>query len=321
VHVRALPEAASPGHGRVVKLYRRLPEEIRNQILAGIGLVVALFTGLHLSSTVERGSRARVEALREREVSAADAQRMALARELAFEREEGYFEAELEADFKEFGIAPISLDALKRPNRFFHELEDPVVLSPGDRWHSAHIKIRASIEDVNYHKSGATVSTRHSVATVTNRSSTPIAYFLEAHSADRGHCVARGARFHNAMGLLPGESAEVVVCAGTGAIRLDDLRVLEITPIGHVYVSKVPPVAVGHDPTTSRAHAPAKKVEMCSKVPATRISNLIRAGSSTWQDVADFYSRHSCERFQFFAGYRLATEPIERLPVVEHEGS
>jgi hypothetical protein len=121
------------------------------------------------------------------------------------------------------------------------------------------------------------------------------------------------------MALLPGESAEVVVCAGSGAVKVEDLKVLEITPIGHAYVSKVPPPTVGHDPISSRSHAPHKKVPMCSMVPSTRIGNLIKLGKAQWRDVMDFYARHSCERFQFFAGYTMATEPVERLPVLARD--
>lgn len=260
---------------------------------------------------------ARVDKMREAATSARDAQRLALARQLSFKQKEGYFEAELEADFKSFDIAPISMDALKLPNKFFHEVSEPVLIQPGRAHSTAHVSIRASVERVNYKKSGATVSTRHMVATIRNTSTKPIAYFLRVASATRGHCKVRGARLHNTMALLPGESAEVVVCAGSGAVKVEELQVLEITPIGHVYVSKVPPSAVGHDPISATSHAPQKKVPMCSMVPGTRISNLIKLGKTRWRDVMDFYARHSCERFQFFAGYTMATEPVERLPVLE----
>jgi hypothetical protein len=299
-----------------VRFRLRLRPVYLYRLLAAAGVAAGIFVGIYLSGGVERESMARVDRMREQAVSAKDAQRLALARELSFKQKEGYFEAELEADFKTFDIAPISMDALKLPNQFFHEISEPVVIQPGRVHSTAHVAIRASVERVNYKKSGATVSTRHMVATLRNTSTRPIAYFLRVVSAARGHCKVRGARMHNTMALLPGESAEVVVCAGRGAVKVEDLRVLEITPIGHVYVSKVPPSAVGYDPVSATAHVPHKRVPMCSMVPGTRISNLLKLGKTSWRDVMDFYARHSCERFQFFAGYTMATEPVKRLPVL-----
>jgi len=301
-----------------VRFGLRLKPVYLYRILAAVGAAVAVVAGVSLAGGVERDSAARVEKMRDKAVSARDAQRLALARELGFKQKEGYFEAELEADFKSFDIAPISLDALKLPNQFFHEVSEPVLIQPGRVHSTQHVSVRASVERVNYKKSGATISTRHIVATVRNTSTKPIAYFLRVVSGERGHCKVRGARLHNTMALLPGESAEVVVCAGSGAVKVEDLRVLEITPIGYVYVSKVPPSAVGHDPISATSHFPSKKVPMCSMVPGTRISNLLKLGKTRWRDVMDFYARHSCERFQFFAGYTMATEPLKRLPVLEN---
>lgn len=289
---------------------------VRNRALAGAAVLAVVVLGGYQSGAVARGTEAKVAQLREKEVSAQDAQRMALARDLTFKKQQGYFEAELEADFKAFGLTPISMDQLKAPNVFVHALQSPITLSAGRTWSSEHLKIRASIEKVNFQKSGARVLARHSVATVTNKSSKPVAYHMRVRSAKRGHCKVRGARVHNAMALRPGESAEVVVCAGTGAIKVEDVRVLEVTPLGALYVSKVPPVAVGHDAVTSRVHQPFGKHEKCSKVPAVKITNWIKVGRMKWEDVVDFYSRHNCERVQVHADYRLATEPLDTLPAV-----
>ena len=169
---------------------------------------------------------------------------------------------------------------------------------------------------MTYREHGARVAARHSVATITNVSTTPIAYFLRVRSADRGQCPTRGARLHNAMALLPNEKAEAVVCAGKGRIKIEDLRVLEITPLGHAYFSKIPPIAVGHDAVTASAHQPLRKLPLCTKTPSVTISNALRGGVSQWEDVADFYSRHNCERYQFFPGYKLAKEALPELPVL-----
>lgn len=122
------------------------------------------------------------------------------------------------------------------------------------------------------------------------------------------------------MALLPGETAEVAVCAGGGAVQVEDILVLETTPIGYVYFSRVPPAAVGYDAATAQAHRPAIKAELCTRLPAVRIANALREGEVTWPDVADFYTRHPCDEYQMPLSYRRAVEPVAELPLVPPTG-
>lgn len=292
---------------------------LRNRLIAG-GLVVGMlvYGGIASGSRIDE-SRARVAKIRKGEQTVEQAQASAMARELRFKADEGYFFEELEADFKALGVAPVSQERLRAPNPVFHEIERPVVLRAGKTWSSPRIKVRASIERVLFQQHGAKIAAKHAVATVTNTGTKPIAYFMRAVSADRGECPTRGARAHNAMALLPRESAEVVVCAGSGKVEIRELKVMEVTPIGYAYVSKVPPQAVGYDATTSRAHRPGSKVRACSSVPAVKLAGGIERGEVAWEDVVDFYSRHNCERFQYVPGYTRATEPVSQLPVTQAE--
>ena len=122
---------------------------------------------------------------------------------------------------------------------------------------------------------------------------------------------------HNAMALRPRETAEIVVCAGGGKVELQRLDVLEITDLGYIYLSKVPPVTVGHDGTTDTAHRPLERVQMCrSTVDTKGIAGMLGNGTVRWVDVADFYSRHDCEQFRFFPEYRHTGADLARLPAV-----
>jgi hypothetical protein len=156
------------------------------------------------------------------------------------------------------------------------------------------------------------VKRTHSIATIQNTSDTPVAYFLAITAKGNEEC--RGSRKHNAMALLPGESAEVLACPGKESFVVEDLRVLEVTPIGYVYVSKLPPTAVGHTAEVARAHTGANVAESCSQIPAVKIASRIQGGELAWEDLVDYFSRHNCERHAFPAAYRRTTEPITKFP-------
>jgi hypothetical protein len=121
---------------------------------------------------------------------------------------------------------------------------------------------------------------------------------------------------HNAMALMPDEAADVVVCAGTGSVRVERLEILEISRLGYHYVSQLPPGAVGHDPVTAAAHEPISRMPLCTSVDDKGLSAQVRQGLARWVDVVDFYSRHSCERFKYFDGYRYAAaeRPLPAAP-------
>ena len=121
---------------------------------------------------------------------------------------------------------------------------------------------------------------------------------------------------HNAMALRPDETAEIVVCAGGGKIRLDELLVLEISELGYRYFSQVPPLAVGYDGVTASAHSPVARVEMCRDFDTKGLAGRIQDGLTRWVDVADFFSRHNCHRFAFQNGYRHTGAKVAKLPAV-----
>jgi hypothetical protein len=282
---------------------------------SGLALALAVFVGWRGADARPAGSRARVEALRGREVTAKEAQTQALARELNFTKLEGFFVAELEADFQKLEVAPISNVALKEPHRFADLVREPLVLAPGRRWSSDAIELQVLVERVTVQRAGAAIGTAHRLVRITNAGERPLAYLLRAKAQPEGECIARGARQHNAMALLPGESADIVVCANGGQVRVEELKILEVTPLGYAYLSKLSPLAVGHDATTAASHRAPKSWPLCMETPVTRLTQALRRGDLEWEDVADFYARHSCERFQIPEGYRRAAAPLAALPV------
>ncbi len=292
----------------------------RARLVAATPLVLAVGLAAVFSGRVVEGAQARAEDIVAHAKTPKEAERDALSRELNFKSDRRYYENRVAADLEKHGLAAVSVAEIARVQPFFDELDAPKVLRPGKRLVTPHLELRASIEKVRFRQHGATVAARHSVLTIKNRSDKPIAYFVDAHVADGRKCKARGARMHNAMALLPGESAEVAVCAGTGSVEVSKIQVLETTPLGVLYFSRVPPSAVGHDAATAQAHRPAFRTEVCTRVPAVRIANALREGRIAWADVADFYTRHPCDEYQMPLAYRRATEPVAELPLVPPTG-
>jgi len=279
--------------------------------LAAGALGLAIVVGLALSARLAPDSDARVA--ESRDVPGAIPERDdAGSREVVLD--DGSFVHALGEDAARFGVPPVGVGELKAVHPYADEVDRTVVLARGKTWRSEHLEITAAIDDVTYHQRGAKVTAAHSLAIVKNIGARPIGYFLRLASTERGHCEVRGARPHNAMALEPGEVAEIVVCAGEGGIRIEDVQVLEVTALGHRYLSQVPPRAVGGDAITDGAHRTDDAVRRC-RLDASDMTDALSRGSVVWADVADFYARHDCHRFSFPAGYRRAVEPLRRLPV------
>jgi outer membrane murein-binding lipoprotein Lpp len=284
------------------------------RLIAAVVLALTLLAGVYLSGKTRRDAQQRLADLRagvDRSEQDAAAQAQARPPELDPQR----FEQALREDLLRFGLTPITAQELAQPNAYFDEVPEPVTLGPGSKWSSAHVRIKVRLDKVEYMQRGARVSSMHAVARAENISSRPIAYLLRMRG-EAGQCEVRGAREHNAVTLRPGESAEIVVCAGRDRVVVERLEVLEVTDLGYHYLSQVSPLALGHDATTAAAHEPLVKVDTCPDLDTRTLAAYLQAGTATWADVVDFYSRHDCHRLQFFPGYRWAQQALPSLPAI-----
>lgn len=287
------------------------------QRIASLALVgVAVVIGLWCSGQFGRQSAARVDEIRAEEGDATQARANAAARRTELTQVDAEFERGVAAACERFGLPTPALAELRAPHPYAIELEDAIVLPPGKGWSSKHLQISVDVEKVTYQQHGATVSANHSIARIENISKVPVAYLVRLASEERGRCEVRGSRPHNAVSLRPREIAEIVVCAGSGAVRVEHVEVLELDELGHRYVSQLPAQAVGADDVTTASHQPIERVEPCRGVDAAAIAQWIRGGQATWGDVIDFFSRHDCHRFEFVPGYRRATAQLPSLPFV-----
>lgn len=282
---------------------------------ARIGMaVVALAVlggGAFLAGKLERDSRARV-------ADYAAAAPTETTPEPAAEDDRAFAEQAFDKgvleDAKVLGVALENVEPIYAAQTHTVELREPVVLGPGRTWSSERLEVAAAVDKVQFQQHGAAVSARHAIAVVENVSDAPLAYHVRVSSETQGRCDVHGARQHNAMALMPGEKAEIVVCAGGGKIRLLHAETLQISELGHRYLSRVPPRAVGVGVLSSHAHAPPEGSELCETVDVAGLSLSIREGVARWVDIVDYYSRHSCDRFRYFPTYRHTGQALAKLP-------
>jgi hypothetical protein len=281
------------------------------RLIAAVVLAVTLLAGAYLSGKARRDAEQRLgDLLAGIDRGEADVSGSAAA---SPELDPRRFEQQLREDLLRWGLTPITVQELAEPNAYAVEASEPITLAPGRTWSSPHLRIRVRHDKVEYMQRGAKVSSVHVVARIENVSPKPIAYSLRMRG-EAGSCAVRGAREHNAVTLRPGEEAEIVVCAGRDRVIVERLEVLEVTDLGHHYLSQVSPLALGQDAITAAAHRPLVQVGACPDLDAKTLAAYIQAGTAAWADVADFYSRHDCHRLQFFPGYRRAEAALPSLP-------
>lgn len=284
------------------------------RILAAVVLALTVAAGVYLSGKARRDAEQRLADLRAGiDRSEQDAAARAEAQPPGLDPRA--FEQRLREDLLRFGLSPITAQELAQPNAYFEELREPITLAPGRTWSSPHVRIKVRLDKVEYMQRGAKVSSVHAVARAENVSTRPIAYALHMRG-EAGQCEVRGAREHNAVTLRPGESAEIVVCAGRDKVVVERLEVLEVTDLGHHYLSQVSPLALGHDAITAAAHSPQVPVTACPDLDTKTLAAYLQAGTAAWADIVDFYSRHDCHRLQFVPGYRRATAALPSLPAI-----
>ncbi|MFO0636212.1 MAG: hypothetical protein U0168_25545 [Nannocystaceae bacterium] len=273
------------------------------RVLAAAALALALLVGVWLSNKFPRESAARVQVLRAGERDAQSA-RVKLAQDRAeLEHGDDAYLGHMAQLAAAWGLPAPTRAELEAPLVHAVELVDAVALQPGASWTGTHVRVTAVVERVTYKHQGVTVAANHTIARIENISSIPVAYLVRASSAERGRCEVRGSRMHNANALRPAEVADVVLCAGSGSVRLEHVEVIEVSEFQQRLLSQVSPRALGADDITAGAHQPIEAVELCIGMNAQTLAAMVRDGTTSWADVTDYFARHDCHRDAMPAGY------------------
>ncbi|PRP90152.1 hypothetical protein ENSA5_67700 [Enhygromyxa salina] len=292
-------------------------EAIATRSIAGGALALSLLIGGWSGSRLTLDLADAVDVALAKRVDPDEAQRKALEREASYQDSEAYYQTHIDEAVARFELSAPSRQRLLEPNTFYHVASpgDLRTIEPGATLREAGLEIGVKIEEIKVKKRGVTTRTKHTLATLANVGELPLAYFLDMRS-QTGSCQVRAIGRYNTMVLRPGERAEISVCSGEHAVEIVDLRIMEVTELGALWVSKVPPQAVGHDELGARSHFAGEGVPMCAEIPAVAFASRIDAGEVEWEDIVDFYSRHDCEHYRWWPGYRRISAPLERLPAM-----
>ena len=290
-------------------------EAVVTRSIAGGALALAVIVGGWTGWRLSLDIQSETETLLSERVTANQAQSKALEREAGYRKSEAFFNTRVEAATETHGVARPSLERLREPNTFHHPITrgEAKIVTTDAPLRKAGLELRVKVEEREVRRRGLTIKNQHTLARVRNVGESPVAYFLKIGSST-SDCQVHALSRHNAMALMPGEEVEIAICAGAHALEVFDLRVMEITELGALWVSKIPPQAVGHDQASARAHHPGRGVEMCAEIPAVEFGERVHRGNAAWEDIVDFYSRHDCEHYSWPPDYERIVEPLAALP-------
>lgn len=292
-------------------------DAILSRSVAGAGVALSLALGGWMASRLTLDVAAAAETTLARRITPKQAQRQKLALEASYASSEALYQTRIDDAVAEHGVTAPSREQLLAPNTFFHvaSLSDPRRLAPGASLREGGLSLRVRTEVIATERRGMRTKSEHTLVDVENVGATPLAYFVDLR-VPAGDCQVRALTRFDAMALLPGEKGEFSVCAGNHEVEIRDLRIMEVTELGALWVSKVPPLAVGYDTVVARSHFAGSGIPMCAEISATEYVNRLKAGEVAWEDLIDFYSRHDCEHYRWWPGYRRIVEPLASLPAV-----
>jgi hypothetical protein len=227
---------------------------------------------------------------------------------------EGYYRALLEEDAKRFGVAPFDVSQMLAPANYQAEFRGAQTLGKRPMM-TNHLKIAVRSERVRVGTTESGFSVEHLVLRIENTSDKPIAYVVETKLTDPKGCSGKGDMGHNAIALKPHESIDRTECiyARWNELRVTRVDVMELTLLGYHYVSRLTPTQLGLDDRAGGGHLVPGGAQVCQHVPGREVREGLMRGTTRWQDVMDFYARHNCDEYWFFAGYRMREQPLEKL--------
>jgi hypothetical protein len=157
---------------------------------------------------------------------------------------------------------------------------------------------------------------------VENPGTSAVAYRVETDiSSGNAACQNRTLLPHNGNVIAAGGRQVRGECVFKKGIELyvRQVETADLPPLAAFYLSLVPPQAMGVEERVAGGHRPQLPagVVPCNVAMSQSVRAGLEDGAVTWRDLADFYSRHTCARYQYIDGYRAFTSDGERgLPAV-----
>lgn len=226
------------------------------------------------------------------------------------------FRALVEQDAKAFRIPAPTPAELAAPNAYFEEFQGRRKLKVKSPFETQHLRLTLQIEKRQANLGGQSFSSEHLVLHIENRTPRFLAYRVRTAVGDRTKCASKGDIPHNALVLEPSQTLVRSECLyrSDAAVEVLGVEVMEVTPLGAFYVSRLQPHVTLFDQRTAAGHVPLEGAPCPQTFSWREIQEGLDRKQLGWRDVIDFYARHNCDEYSFWSGYRYRTDPAAPLP-------
>jgi len=240
-----------------------------------------------------------------------------LARETTFKHShtEGFYKALLVADAKYHGVSGFNPDSIRQANRFQPEFRGRYKLRRGSAGlETEHLIIKSSIEKDWVQERDNRYRTDHLHLLIENKTHVHLAYLVDTGLTEEWSCASKGNIGHNALTIRPRETIERTEClySPVNDLWVERVDVMEISALGYYYVARLTPAVPGVDARIATAHRIPGRAKACRHIPQDQVK---AAGTpeARWQRIVDFYSRHNCDEYWFFSGYKVVEQALVKL--------
>jgi hypothetical protein len=226
----------------------------------------------------------------------------------------GYYQGQLDDDCKLYKIRRVTIDTIKGGNPYTIEYSGKQVLKPGKKLETASLRIRAVSRKLMVGEVGRGMRAPHLLLRIINRTDKFLAYRVT--TVVSGKKTVKADVSHNALTLKPKQKVlrTEALLRNASSVMVKTVEVVELTRLGYHYVTRLDPLRLQFPKRTAASHN-FGKLRPCKLLPWRAIRDGIKAGETSWYDVVDFYSRHSCSEYTFFRGYRWNPKGVKKLPV------
>ena len=235
---------------------------------------------------------------------------------LSYRYKEGFFKALVTEDAQKLGVKRFSFKRLVAVNRHFIEFTGSQLLRPRGKLETRHLVLEAQRRKIFVGEPGHGYRIDHLVLVIVNKTGHHLAYRVVTTA--KGECGRKGAMPHNALAIVPKGRVmrtECILAPGT-EVRVREVEVMEVSPLGYYYISRLDPGHLQLPRRTTAGHEIPGGMQPCRLLPWRRIKAGMQRGDVAWSDVIDFYSRHNCDEYTFFTEYVYDRKGPGRLPAV-----
>lgn len=231
----------------------------------------------------------------------------------SYRYKEGYYRAQITDDAKKVGVWS-DLESMKKGLAHFKEFVGKQFLRVGAKLETEHLIIRLVSRKLWVGDESQGYRAAHLILRVINKTDKHLAYRIVTYV--KGKCSSKAILSHNALALEPEEKVEHTECLHRkkrDGVLITRVEVMEISPLGYHYISRLDPTHLLVHQDVAEGHR-SRKLPTCRIIPWRLIKDIIKHDDERWRDVIDFYARHNCDEYSFFASYRYSKSGSAKLP-------